>query len=158
MSWTFADSRHRLVVLLPGLRNYVSGGQESGSNFSTGVRGLAFAERSERHTLSRISRCRISSANMDVRQEPQVRPGAIPPSATLSAEPATQEQESKGPPVSKAHLQAWFDFYKKIGGDLREDIAHASARMNFQGKTISRARIRALLGPRPMGRPKTRPT
>jgi hypothetical protein len=63
-------------------------------------------------------------------------------------------QEDKQPPVALAHLQAWFDFYKKIGGEMREDPAHAHARLCFPKNSIGRQKIRDLLGPRPMGRPK----
>jgi hypothetical protein len=62
--------------------------------------------------------------------------------------------ESKGPPVSPAHLQAWFEFYKKIGDDMREDDAHIHARMCFLKNSVSRQKIRDLLPDRPMGRPR----
>ncbi len=74
-----------------------------------------------------------------------------PPAATPSPEPS----EPKGPPVSSAHLQAWFEFYQKIGGEMREERALESARLNFPGQSVTRKRIRDLLGPRPIGRPRT---
>jgi hypothetical protein len=78
-----------------------------------------------------------------------------PPAPTPSpesSEPVLPEQ--KGPPVSAAHLQAWFEFYQKIGGEMREERALESARLNFSGQSVTRKRIRDLLGPRPIGRPK----
>ena len=74
-----------------------------------------------------------------------------PPAETPSPEPS----EPKGPPVSDAHLQAWLEFYQKIGGEMREERALESARLNFSGKSVTRKRIRDLLGPRPIGRPRT---
>ena len=35
-----------------------------------------------------------------------------------------------------AHLQAWFEFYQKIGGDMREERALESARLNFPGQSV----------------------
>ena len=69
------------------------------------------------------------------------------------ARPVPSEQ--RGRPVSSAHLQAWFEFYQKIGGEMREERALESARLNFSGQSVTRQRIRDLLGPRPIGRPKT---
>ena len=78
-----------------------------------------------------------------------------PPAETPSPDaPVPEPPEPKGPPVSSAHLQAWFEFYQKIGGDMREERALESARLNFPGKSITRKRIRDLLGPRPIGRPR----
>jgi hypothetical protein len=77
--------------------------------------------------------------------------------AAEAASPETSEpppSEPRGPPVSSAHLQAWFEFYQKIGGDLREQRALRSARVNFPGQSVTRNRIRDLLGPRPIGRPR----
>jgi hypothetical protein len=74
--------------------------------------------------------------------------------APTAAPPEPELSEPRGPPVSPAHLQAWFEFYQKIGGDRREERALESARLNFAGQSITRKRIRDLLGPRPIGRPK----
>jgi hypothetical protein len=63
--------------------------------------------------------------------------------------------EPKSPPVSEVHLQAWFEFYQKIGGEMREERALESARLNFPARSVTRKRIRDLLGPRPLGRPRT---
>jgi hypothetical protein len=74
-------------------------------------------------------------------------------------EPARSEptpSEPRLPPVSSAHLQAWFEFYQKIGGEIREERALQSARLNFAGQSVTRQRIRELLGPRPMGRPRAK--
>src|ERR1700678_4376356 len=47
------------------------------------------------------------------------------PPAELPSPGASEPQpsEQKGPPVSAAHLQAWFEFYQKIGGEMREERA-----------------------------------
>ena len=77
------------------------------------------------------------------------------PAEPPSAEPVPPEpSEPRGPPVSPAHLQAWFEFYQKIGGEMREERALQSARLNFAGRSVTRKRIRDLLGPRPIGRPR----
>jgi hypothetical protein len=74
---------------------------------------------------------------------------------TRSPDPsAAAPSEPKGPPVSSSHLQVWFEFYQKIGGEMREERALESARLNFPGQSVTRKRIRDLLGPRPLGRPK----
>jgi hypothetical protein len=78
-----------------------------------------------------------------------------PPAETRAPEPPEPEpSEPRGPPVSAAHLQAWFEFYQKIGGEMREERALESARLNFAGQSVTRKRIRDLLGPRPIGRPR----
>jgi hypothetical protein len=87
-------------------------------------------------------------------------PARAPPAEARPAEPPEPEpsepepSEPRRPPVSAAHLQAWFEFYQKIGGDMREERALESARLNFAGQSITRKRIRDLLGPRPIGRPR----
>jgi hypothetical protein len=86
----------------------------------------------------------------DTGKPAKASPAEAPPAEPPEAEPA----EPRGPPVSPAHLQAWFEFYQKIGGDRREERALESARLNFAGQSITRKRIRDLLGPRPIGRPK----
>lgn len=68
--------------------------------------------------------------------------------------PQSDPSEPRGPPVSSAHLQAWFEFYQRIGGELREERALESARLNFSNQSVTRKRIRDLLGPRPIGRPR----
>jgi hypothetical protein len=83
------------------------------------------------------------------------KPVSEPPAGLPLAEPPEPEpSEPRGPPVSSAHLQAWFEFYQKIGGEMREEHALQSARLNFPGQAVTRKRIRDLLGPRPIGRPK----
>ncbi len=77
------------------------------------------------------------------------------PAEAPAPEPSGPEpSEPRGPPVSSAHLQAWFEFYQKIGGEMREEHALESARLNFAGQSVTRKRIRDLLGPRPIGRPR----
>ncbi|HZR74537.1 hypothetical protein [Bradyrhizobium sp.] len=75
--------------------------------------------------------------------------------ATLAAPPM---EENKGPAISPAHLKAWFEFYKKIDGEMREDPAWDHARMCFPKNSITRQKIRDLLPDRPMGRPPKRET
>jgi hypothetical protein len=71
----------------------------------------------------------------------------------LAAEP-----DSKGSRVADAHLQAWFEFYKKVHTEAEdtEDRALESARLNFPGKSVSRDRVRALRGSLRRG-PKKKP-
>jgi hypothetical protein len=88
----------------------------------------------------------ISNTGTSAKQAPAEAP-ALEPSEPEPSEP-------RGPPVSSAHLQAWFEFYQKIGGDMREERALESARLNFAGQSVTRKRIRDLLGPRPIGRPR----
>jgi hypothetical protein len=83
------------------------------------------------------------------------QPAGESPAETPSPVPSEPEpSEPREPPVSPAHLQAWFEFYQKIGGDMREERALESARLNFSGQSVTRKRIRDLLGPRPIGRPR----
>ena len=59
------------------------------------------------------------------------------------------ESEQRGPRVSDAHLAAWFDLWRKVyqGTPLDiEDIAVASARGMFQGKSVTRQQVRDLRG------------
>jgi hypothetical protein len=81
--------------------------------------------------------------------------GATPPPPPEPTKAPEVEQDGKRAPIPPAHLQAWFEFYKKIGGEMREDAAHDHARMCFPKHSITRQKIRELLPPRPMGRPKT---
>ena len=92
----------------------------------------------------------ISNTGTSAKQPP-ARTARTPAPAPSEPEPS----EPRGPPVSSAHLQAWFEFYQKIGGELREERALDSARLNFAGQSVTRKRIRDLLGPRPIGRPRT---
>jgi hypothetical protein len=93
----------------------------------------------------------ISNTGASAKQAPARTPAPAP----SEPEPSEAERsEPKGPPVSSAHLQAWFEFYQKIGGEMREERALESARLNFAGQSVTRKRIRDLLGPRPIGRPR----
>jgi hypothetical protein len=69
------------------------------------------------------------------------------------------EPEQKGPPVSEEHLKAWFALYRQVysGPAETEAIAVASARGMFQGKSVSRDRIRALRGSQKRGRKTAEP-
>jgi len=66
--------------------------------------------------------------------------------------PATVEM---GPPVSDTLLSAWFELYQRAytGMADTEENAWRSASGMFQGKSVSRARIRGLRGTRKRGRP-----
>jgi hypothetical protein len=88
----------------------------------------------------------INNTGTSAKQPPAETPALVP------SEP--EPSEPRGPPVSPAHLQAWFEFYQKIGGEMREERALESARLNFSGQSVTRRRIRDLLGPRPIGRPR----
>jgi hypothetical protein len=79
---------------------------------------------------------------------------ATKPDATPAAD---DEPEPKGPPVSPEALKAWFDLYRRIytGTADTEAMALKSAQGMFPGKSVSRDKIRALRGERPIGRPKT---
>jgi hypothetical protein len=72
---------------------------------------------------------------------------ANPAMAQVSPGPQA-EPEEKGAPVSAAHLQAWFEFYRKVTAeaDDTEDRALRSARMNFPDRSVSRESVRALRG------------
>ncbi len=75
-----------------------------------------------------------------------------PPAETPSPVPSESEpSEPRGPPVSAAHLQAWFEFYQKIGGEMREERALNPPELNFSSQSVTRKRVRDLLGPRPIG-------
>jgi hypothetical protein len=78
--------------------------------------------------------------------------------ATELASRTDVDPEPKGPRVSDAHLQAWFEFYKKVHTEAEdtEDRALESARLNFPGKSVSRDRVRALRGSLRRG-PKRKP-
>jgi hypothetical protein len=78
---------------------------------------------------------------------------AIQPISKVEAEPA-----QKGPRVPDAHLQAWFEFYKKVhkGPEDTEEHALEFARQCFPAKSVSRDRVRALRGAVKRG-PKPKP-
>jgi hypothetical protein len=99
----------------------------------------------------------LTAQHYGVRFEPQGVHAIVFGSATSASpagrqvpiEPAPKpEPEPEGIPVSDAHLQAWFEFYKKVYNEAEdtEERALESARMNFQGKSVSRERVRALRG------------
>jgi hypothetical protein len=92
----------------------------------------------------------ISVQHFGVRFEPKGVLAMIPkPSNIGQPEQSSEiESEQKGLRVTDPHLQAWFEFYKKVHGEAEdtEDRALESARMNFPGKSVSRERVRALRG------------
>jgi hypothetical protein len=108
----------------------------------------------------------VTVRHFDVRFEPQGIRAMIPSASknTVSPTAAIQDETSnepaqKGPRVSDAHLQAWFEFYKKVhsGAEDTEDRALEFARQCFSGKLVSRDRVRALRGSVKRG-PKTKLT
>jgi len=84
---------------------------------------------------------------------------ATPLAASSAALAVTSpEPEQKGPRVSDPLLKEWFALYSKAYPDAEdtEDRAVESARGMFQGKSVSRDRVRALRGARKRGpKPKT---
>jgi hypothetical protein len=100
-----------------------------------------------------------TTSHYGVKFEPQGVYGIIKgaKSATPAATAAVSEQdaeEKKKPPVPAAHLAAWFEFYKKVAGEMRDDPALTHARMCFPNHSVTRQKIRDLLPERPMGRPR----
>jgi hypothetical protein len=69
-------------------------------------------------------------------------------------QPASDDGKEK-PPVSAAHLEAWYELYKRIYPTNTEPHAHKSAQGMFHDKAITRQAIRDLRGtqkPGPKGR------
>lgn len=65
-----------------------------------------------------------------------------------------EPEASDGPPVSDADLRAWAELFARLYPDAPEATAVQSAKGFFQGKTVSRNRVRAaLVNKRPRGRP-----
>jgi hypothetical protein len=104
-----------------------------------------------------------SLPTVPLKQEPELAPS--PPRhqpKVESAPPDSPKSEAdepiqKGPPVSEEHLKAWFDLYRRVysGPIDTEATALASARGMFQGKSVSRDRIRAVRGTQKRGRKET---
>jgi hypothetical protein len=69
------------------------------------------------------------------------------------------DHEQKGPPVSREHLKAWFDLYRRVytGQSDTEANAVTSARGMFPGKSVSRDSVRKLRGDQTRGRKPTDP-
>lgn len=90
----------------------------------------------------------------DVQAMVDVLSKSVPSSADSTAKGEPAEPAQKEPRLPDAHLAAWFEFYKKIGGEIREEPAMRHVRMCFPCHSVTRRRIRDLIGPRPLGRPK----
>lgn len=88
-----------------------------------------------------------------IKKKPEPEAPAAAPAKVEEPEP-----EIKKSAVPAAYLAAWFEFYKKISGEMREDPAWDHARRCFPNNSITRQKICDLLPERPMGRPKTRET
>jgi hypothetical protein len=112
--------------------------------------------RTNRHstTATRTIHCfgiKLNPANVHdslppIPPEPEpapAEPEKTPPPLDEAAEPA-----QRGPRVSDAHLQAWWEFYKKTHSNSEdtEDRALEFARLCFPGKSVARDRVRALRG------------
>lgn len=76
-----------------------------------------------------------------------------PQHAIATSAQAANEPEQKGPPVSDAHLKAWYEIYQQAytGAADTEANAIASARGMFPGKSVSRDRVRELRGAQKRG-------
>jgi hypothetical protein len=81
--------------------------------------------------------------------------GPLLASQPLANDPSADDG-TKGPPVAPDALKAWFELYQRVytGAADTEATALKSAQGMFPGKSVSRDKIRALRGERPMGRPK----
>jgi hypothetical protein len=103
---------------------------------------------------------RTTVRHYNVRFEPQGVRAIVanaPKEPAAKPDPDKPEPAQKGPRVTDPHLEAWFDLFTKVySGTVEdtEDRALESARGMFPGKSVTRDRIRALRGNRPMGRPK----
>ena len=99
--------------------------------------------------LERSPTQRVTVRLYGIKFEPQSVQAIV---AQVSSDDCTEETsntiEQKGPAVSDAHLQAWFDFYKAITAQAEDTEGHAwsHARRCFPGKTVSRDRVRTLRG------------
>jgi hypothetical protein len=91
----------------------------------------------------------------DVRFEPDAVRAIIANAVATGLSAPAKAEGSKRTRLPDPHLEAWFEFYKKIGGALRENPAMAHVDMCFPNNSVSRQRIRDLIGPRTLGRPKT---
>lgn len=110
-------------------------------------------------TGSRIEGATITFRCFDVRLEP-LPIQALLPTATTNPKTKIGEKivgpvpELNAPPVSDSHLQAWYDLYSKVytGPSDTEAMAMTSAEGMFQGKSVSRDKVRKLRGPQGRGR------
>jgi hypothetical protein len=84
--------------------------------------------------------------------------GATPPPPPEPTKPPELEQDGKRPSVAPGHLQAWFDFYRKVtkAPEDTEDYAWAHAKRCFPNNTVSRGSVRTLRGDLKRG-PKKKP-
>jgi hypothetical protein len=99
--------------------------------------------------------------HFDVRFDPEAVRAIAAPAAKAKAETQAAtardvpaEEIQKGPPVSDAHLRAWFDVFRQAytGAADTEANALASARGMFPGKSVSRDKVRELRGEQKRGR------
>jgi hypothetical protein len=100
----------------------------------------------------------VTFRHFDVRFEPEgvnaIIGSAAPDIAPTPDLPEANEPTERGPPVSEAHLQAWYEVYRQVyqGAADTEDTAVRSARGMFPGKSVSRDKIRKLRGAQKRGR------
>jgi hypothetical protein len=98
--------------------------------------------------------------HFNVKFNPEQVKRVAAPHQTMQAATTAQSLEddtlaSKGPPVSPAHLKAWYEVFQKVYGGSAEDTldnALKSARGMFPGRFVSRDRVRDLAGGRSPGR------
>ena len=76
----------------------------------------------------------------------------LPHKQTAQATPAEADSNS-GPPVAQSYLDAWHELYRKVytGASDTEETALQSAQGMFPGKSVTRAKIRALRGKQKRG-------
>jgi hypothetical protein len=98
----------------------------------------------------------VTFRHFDVRFEPESVYAIInrTPGEPVAPDPEDSEIIAKGVPVSRTHLEAWYELYRQAyrGADDTEDTALKSAKGMFPGKAVSREKIRELRGPQKRGR------
>jgi hypothetical protein len=103
---------------------------------------------------NRWSGARTTTSHFNIRFDPAGVRAMLPPTANTPASDSEPELESKGPPVSTAHLKAWYSLYMSIYGGTIEDkevFAVKSAQGMFPNKFVSRERVRELRGEQKRG-------
>jgi hypothetical protein len=123
--------------------------------FETGDAVFYFRARSQYQLAMTIRR-------FGIRLNPDDVQATLPKGRQLPDEPIVrppnlidpEDKATKGPPVSDASLQLWYELYRQVyrGSDDTEPNALSSARGMFPGKSISRERVRKLFEPRAAGR------
>jgi hypothetical protein len=95
----------------------------------------------------------------DVRLNPADVEREFPSAPAVGPTSETEEPDEpeRCPPVAQPDLEAWYGLFKRVYPDAGLDLAWRSARGMFQGKSVSRRRVNALLPTdRQRGRPRNR--